>query len=211
MCIPRDTKPYKNSCQNVTSKKHNYLKRKLLTLAMLGFSLIAKSQTASVEKTIFGVQTGAAGLWLHNESKLSNQIVVRSEIGIESNQGIGDLHEKVFHFFIPVIIIEPKWYYNLHKRVSKSKTIEGNSGNFISLKTSHHPDWFVISKNENLRIIKDITIVPNWGIRRNIGQRFNYETGIGLGYRYIFAKDAGYFKNGSEIEGYLHLRIGYKF
>ncbi len=42
----------------------------------------------------------------------------------------------------PVITAEPRWYYNLNKRVSKSKNIEGNSGNFISLKTSYHPDWF---------------------------------------------------------------------
>jgi hypothetical protein len=68
----------------------------------------------------------------------------------------------------PVITAEPRWYYNLNKRVNKSKRIDGNNGNFISLKTSYHPDWFVISNYDNINIISDISLVPTWGIRRNI-------------------------------------------
>ncbi len=111
----------------------------------------------------------------------------------------------------PVITAEPRWYYNLNTRLSKSKNIEGNSENFISLKTSFHPDWFVISNYDTIKIISDISIVPTWGIRKNIGNNFNYETGIGLGYRYIFAKQAGYLENESDAVLNLHLRIGYRF
>lgn len=50
-----------------------------------------------------------------------------------------------------------------------------------------------------------------WGIRRNLGNHFNYETGIGLGYRYIFAKSAGFLENKSEAALNLHLRLGYRF
>jgi hypothetical protein len=35
-----------------------------------------------VEKT-FSIQTGLAGIWINNETKLSNSIALRSEIGIE--------------------------------------------------------------------------------------------------------------------------------
>ena len=68
-----------------------------------------------------------------------------------------------------------------------------------------------ISNYENINIISDISLVPTWGIRRNIGKHFNYETGIGIGYRYIFAKKAGYLENESEATLNLHFRIGYKF
>ena len=67
--------------------------------------------------------------------------------------------------------------------------MDGNQGNFLSIKTSYHPDWFVISNYDNINIISDISIIPTWGIRRNIGKHFNSETGIG--YRYILAKMQG--------------------
>ncbi len=39
--------------------------------------------------------------------------------------------------------IEKKIYSNLNRRKKKSRRIDGNSGNFISLKTTYHPDWFL--------------------------------------------------------------------
>lgn len=187
------------------------MKKTIWSLVVLCFSITLKSQNASVEKSVFGIQTGFLGIWVHNESKLSNQIALRSEIGFDSGIWGGDFYDKTGFLMKPVITAEPRWYYNLNTRVSKSKKIDGNSGNFISLKTSYHPDWFVISNYDNLAIISDISIVPTWGIRRNIGKHFNYETGIGLGYRYIFAKQAGYLKNESDAALNLHLRIGYRF
>jgi len=90
----------------------------------------------------------------------------------------------------------------LNKRNSKLKDISNNSGTFISLKTSYHPDWFVISDITD-HITSDISFIPTWGIRRNIGVHFNYEAGVGIGYRF--------FSNESEAVGNLHLRIGYVF
>ena len=188
-----------------------HMKKLLLTISLLSITCFAKSQTASLEKSIFGVQTGFLGVWVHNESKLSNQIVLRSELGFDSGIWGGDFYDKTGYVFTPVITAEPRWYYNLGKRESKSKRIDGNSGNFISLKTSFHPDWFVISNYENISIVSDISIVPTWGIRRNIGKHFNYEAGIGAGYRYIFAKQAGYLENESDVAVNAHLRIGYRF
>src|SRR5690606_7369286 len=187
------------------------MKKLFLTLTFFGIIFTAKSQTTSVEKSTFGIQTGFLGIWVHNESKLSNQIALRSELGFDSGIWGGDFYDKTGFLLTPVITLEPRWYYNLNKRESKSKRVDGNSGNFISLKTSYHPDWFEISNYDNISIVSDISIIPTWGIRRNIGKHFNYETGIGIGYRYIFAKQAGYLENESEAAINLHLRIGYKF
>lgn len=187
------------------------MKKIILTLIFSILTLIAKSQTASVENSTFGVQTGFLGIWAHNEAKLSIQIALRSEIGFDSGIWGGSFYDKTGYVFAPVITLEPRWYYNLNKRVKKDRRIDGNSGNFISLKTSYHPDWFVISNYDNISIVSDITIIPTWGIRRNIGNHFNYETGIGIGYVYYFAKSAGYLENKSDVALNLHLRIGYRF
>lgn len=176
-----------------------------------GLNLITIAQNASVEKSTYGIQTGFLGIWVHNESKLSNSIALRTELGFNSGIWGGDFYDETGFLMTPVITAEPRWYYNLNKRESKTRRIDGNSGNFVSLKTSYHPDWFVISNTDNVRVISDISIIPTWGIRRNIGQHFNYEAGIGIGYRYIFAKQAGFPENESEAAVNLHLRIGYMF
>ena len=119
------------------------MKKFLLTLTLCGLSLIAKSQHASVEKSIYGIQVGVLGIWIHNQTKLSNPIALRSELGFDSGLFGGSFYDGVGFFMTPVITLEPRWYYNLNKRVSKSKSITGNNGNFISLKTSYNPDWFV--------------------------------------------------------------------
>ncbi|MBX2966374.1 MAG: hypothetical protein KF845_09530 [Cyclobacteriaceae bacterium] len=185
--------------------------KKLLILIFCGLSIIAKSQTASVEKSTYGIQTGFLGIWVHNEKKLSNQTTLRSEIGFDTGLWGGSFYEKTGFVLMPVITVEPRWYYNVNKRVKKGRRIEGNSGNFISLKTSYHPDWFVISNYDNLRVAPDISIVPTWGIRRNIGNHFTYEAGIGIGYSYFFAKNARYLENEGDVAVNLHLRIGYRF
>lgn len=187
------------------------MKRVVLTLVILGLSFIAKSQNSSVEKSTYGIQTDVLGIWLHNEIKLSKQIALRNELGLNATIFGGTFYDKTGFIMTPVITVEPRWYYNLKKRASKSKNIAGNSGNFVSLKTSFNPDWFVISNYDNLKTVNHISIIPTWGIKRNFGKHFTYETGFGIGYRYYFAKSAGYRTNVGNAVTNLHLRIGYRF
>lgn len=183
----------------------------LLTLICCGLTFIAKSQNASVEKSTSGFQIGVLGTWFYNEAKLSNKIALRTELGLDS--GIfGIMHSyEVGYILIPDITVEPRYYYNLNKRLTKSKSITGNSGNFVSLRTSYYPDWFVVTKNENLRPYNHIAIIPSWGIKRNVGNHFTYEAGLGIGYRYYFTKRVGFTENQLNRSGNLHIRIGYRF
>ena len=187
------------------------MKKLLVILSLCAFSINANAQVTHVEKSIFGIQTGFLGIWAHQEAHLSNKIALRTELGFDSGFWGGAFYDKTGYLFTPVISLEPRWYYNLGKRLNKSKNIKGNTGNFLTLKTSFHPDWFVISNYDNIRIISDISIIPTWGIRRHIGKHFSLEAGMGIGYRYIFAKQAGYLENESEAALNLHLRMGYTF
>ncbi len=183
----------------------------IITLVFLSFSIFCNAQNASVEKSVFGIQTGFLGIWAHNESRLSNKIALRSELGFDAGFQSGPYYYYDEFLLIPVLTLEPRFYYNLNKRNSKSKNITNNSGNFISIKTSYYPDWFVISNYEYESILSGISIIPTWGMRRNMGAHFNFEAGAGIGYQYSFAKAAGYPNNTSEAVVNLHLRFGYVF
>lgn len=186
------------------------MKKLIITLSLCGLSILLNAQDVSVEKSIYGVQTGLLGIWIHQEARLSDKLALRTELGLDSELW-GGTYDRTGYLLTPVLTLEPRWYYNLDKRNSQSKNINGNSGNFLSLKASFHPDWFVISNHEDIRIISDISIIPTWGIRRQMGSHFAFETGIGIGYRYIFAKSVGYEENESEAAVNLHLRLGYRF
>lgn len=183
----------------------------ILIVTLCGLIFTVNSQSASVEKSTCGIQTGLLGFWAYNEAKLSNTIALRTEIGFDFGIWESTFYDDSPFILTPVISLEPRFYYNLKKRLKKSKIIEGNSANFFALKTSYHPDWFVVFNTENVPIVNDISIIPTWGIRRNIGQHFNYETGIGVGYSYTFTKHANFSIDKSEIEMNMHLRIGYRF
>lgn len=185
----------------------------LMIAIVFGLHGISNAQEVSVEKSIWGVQTGFTGIWVHNEARLSNLIALRSEVGLDRSVSGGNIYDysQVGFFLSPVITVEPRWYYNLNKRNSKSKITSGNSGNYVSIKSSFNPDWLVNSSHENIELINQISIIPSWGIRRNLGKHFNYEAGIGLGYTYLFAKSNGFAENEGVSTLDLHLRIGYQF
>jgi hypothetical protein len=195
--------------------------KKIIAFIFFALTININGQNASVEKTFFGLQTGFAGIWLNNETKLSKTIALRSEIGIENDFAVGDHYSGAGFILQPVINIEPRYYYNLEKRNLNGKKTTKNSGNYLSIKTSYHPDWFVINSDENITKIADLSIIPTWGMKRQIGNHFNFETGIGLGYRVVYLKpnyrtanyqsvdDSGLDRN--QYTPYFHFRIGYAF
>lgn len=189
--------------------------KKLFTLFLILSTLFVTAQTQppSVENSLFGAQTGFLGVWVHNESRLSNSIALRTEIGLDSNIFGGSAYEEDVNFLLtPVLTLEPRWYYNLDKRQSKGKSISNNSGNFFALRISFNPDLFVISNDENVSVSNQLFVIPKWAIRRNIGEHFNYELGIGIGYHHIFDEDYQKVEDDDEtIAVDFHIRIGYTF
>ncbi|WP_299311694.1 hypothetical protein [uncultured Aquimarina sp.] len=175
----------------------------LVMNSYFGFS--QNVQEASVEKSIFGAQIGIMGVWVHNELKISNQVALRSEIGI-AIVGLwtdGNGTEVGNGYSLPIVALEPRWYYNLQKRSSQGKRIDGNSGNYVSLRGSYFfYDDSDIDRNLSNHPFSAIT----WGIRRNIGNHFNYEVGVGggLGFGNSTGRNIG-------LTPYFNLKIGYRF
>jgi len=172
-----------------------------------GQTLNAES-SATVEKSLFNLQTGIFGIWASNEARLSNRIVLRSEIGLDAFSSLGP--QKDVFALAPTINLEPRWYYNIEKRSNKGRNTQNNSANFLALSVKYAPDWFVISNRDNLNVYNQVYIIPKWGLRRNIGKsNFNYEFDFGIGYAYL--EQYGYEKNYSDVAVDLHARIGYTF
>ncbi|RTY80969.1 hypothetical protein EKL97_09485 [Flavobacterium sp. LS1P28] len=181
--------------------------RKIIYLFMLLlFCDVASAQNEGLEKSIYNVQAGFFGLWINHESRLSNQLVLRSEIGFDGGVRGGDFVGKTIYALTPKLGLEPRWYYNIVKREATGKVIKNNSANFLTLGINYYPDWFVISNRDNVNVSNQMTLIPKWGIRRSISEsNFNYELGIGLGKRYYFEIREW------ETAADLHLRIGYTF
>ena len=184
---------------------------KQLLILFLFIPIISTCQIASVEKSKLSVQSGFLGIWFQNESKLINTVALRLELGLDATVFGGLFYHKTGYLLAPVLTVEPRYYYNLTRRKTKGKKIANNTGNFISLQTSYHPNWFTISNYDNVQQIQNISLIPMYGIRRHIGNHFNYEVGIGYGYRHYFDNINGNKITETEIAGNLLLRIGYTF
>ncbi len=189
------------------------MKKMILTVLCCGMTFMSFAQDASVEKSIFGVQTGFLGIWGYHEAKLSNQFALRTEIGLDGAIFLSSNRDTNGFALVPAITLEPRWYFNLDRRLTRGKRIDGNSGTFFSIKTTYHPDWFVISSKSKgtYNFISDISIIPTIGIRRNLGKHFNYETGFGVGYVRFLNTEGINLVDQNEVGVNLHLRIGYRF
>lgn len=195
----------------------------ILFLFFLTIQSFAQNQddnsTIGVEKSIYGIQTGFLGAWLYNESRLSNQFALRSQVGFDFR--IGGVRE--FESFGPNedfygilhLSLEPRWYYNLVKRVKKGKTIDRNSGNFVALFASTNLESVSFTNNDRIQSLDQIRLVPKWGIRRSLGKNFNYEAGFGIGYAFFLnnTERTGFFpfrnERKSDFTVDIHLRIGF--
>ncbi len=159
----------------------------LTTILLWVFILSANAQEAGVEKSIWGAQIGIHPLGIYNETGLTESIVLRSELGFgfawRSSSGLFADNSTAWAV-MPVVMVEPRYYYNLNKRLNKGRRINGNSGNFLALSVGIEPDFGLTS--DNVELDKGFHVIPMWGIRRSIGSSFSFETSIGLGYAWSF-------------------------
>ena len=107
-----------------------------------------------------------------------------------------------FYSFHPYLSIEPRYYYNLQKRLNKNKKIDGNCGSFFAIQSGYVLKPFV---QKNIYYDKALGgISPYWGLRRIWGEHFLFEFHAGLAIGFNNYSD-------SDIGINLGLRFGYMF
>jgi hypothetical protein len=191
------------------------MKRVLLLMCIMfagGQQMYAQSGT--VENSLWGVQTGVLGVWVNNETRLADAFALRSELGVTGGYAYGsyfsidhDSYEMSSGFteayvVLPTITVEPRWYYNLKRRAAKGKNTAHNAGNFLALKVLGNPGFAFVSKNADAT--PALSVIPVWGLRRNMGRHFNFELYGGIGYVLSQAK-------GSALGWDFSIRFGYLF
>ena len=156
---------------------------------------------------VYGAQLGYLGAWVYAELPLGRSVVARLEAGLDAGYRGGSFFKENIVVGAPVLSAGPRWYYNLDKRVAKEKRTAGNAANFLSLPITYHPGWFTLSNVEGTYTDKGITVLPTWGIRRNLGKHLNFEVGVGIGYRVRWF-DFGVQRFG-DVAAWVPLRIGF--
>ncbi len=198
------------------------MKKKLFVISLLVLSFaektIAQDSIPTVERSIKGIQVGETGLIFNYEFKLTNNIALRTEAGFtaaffsdEKNIWTGQ-KEKSSTVVLPTFTIEPRWYYNLNRRVRKGKDITRNRANYFSLFLNYTGGWGAVKFDNRVDQVPDfICISPMWGMRRTLGEHFNYELGGGVGYNYITKYDHFDHSHRSDdgITAIVRLRFGF--
>lgn len=183
----------------------------LFTCISLSTALAQENEnTSGLEKTIFGVQTGFLGVYAYNETKLAENVALRTEIGFDAGINKNILKGSSLVLY-PKLSLEPRYYYNMKKRSEAGKNTNNNAANYFSLYINHHPDWFLLFDDKDRVVIPDLMIAPTWGMRRNIAENWNVELGGGLGYVHSFRKSQGFASDDGQLGMHLLLRIGYVF
>ncbi len=165
------------------------MRKFVLALSIITSVFGAAQEKISLEKNLTGIQIGFFGANIYNETRLDESLSLRSEVSLYPSIWGGDLYSKTGFALAPAISLSPKWYYNLEKRSNNGKRIKNNSGNYLSAKLEYIPDWFVISNTKDIHVNPTLAIIPNWGLRRNFSENFNYELRLGLGIGKILKED----------------------
>lgn len=181
------------------------MKKLLPALLLVTGTTFFAQEKASVEKSVTGLQIGLFGAELYNEARLSEKISLRSQIALYPSIWGGEMYSKTGFALAPALSLAPKFYYNLDKRMATGKNIMNNSGNYVSVKLEYMPDLFVISNVDGIEVQPTFAVIPNWGMRRNFADHFNYEFHAGLGIAKVSKR------HGLIAQPELSFKIGYDF
>lgn len=186
--------------------------KKYIFLSLLFFApIFLFSQEPSPQKSFGGMQMGlfnqSGGILYYHEQKISDNFFLRAEGGILS--GYANKHITLGTGFA----IQPRWYYNTEKRQALGKKTAGNSANYLGIKTffSFPNNLYSTPNQVSLIFLSDydkaFRISADWGIRRRPYKSFNWELGVGLGYKYFFVPEIR--KNNPPLFINLNLRVGF--
>ncbi|RXG14044.1 hypothetical protein DSM03_101159 [Leeuwenhoekiella aestuarii] len=165
--------------------------RKLLlvfTIVCAQFQSFAQeeiSAAASVEQSLWSLQGTLFGVWFTNEAKFSDEVVLRSQVGLTGGYTQGYVTDyNYLYMLIPEIEIEPRWYHSIKSRAEKGRHTSNNSADYVSLKTTFQPDWFTIGNDHKDDVISSLALAGNAGMRREIWNNFSFELAAGVGVAY---------------------------
>ncbi|MEO6219833.1 MAG: hypothetical protein ABIO81_05355 [Ginsengibacter sp.] len=155
---------------------------KLLLLIVLGtFSQISFAQTKqpTIRKNSISADIGFVGSWLNYEKQIKQLLTIKTSIGAEGGFSFGPSTN--YFALTPTLRLEPRYYYNFNRRVKLEKKTLYNAANYFAVTFLVIPNLFTISNAAGVEFESGLHVIPKVGIKRTIGQRMNFEFGIGYG------------------------------
>ena len=157
----------------------------IIVVAFLPFKSTIAQQ--NVERTK-SVKVGLLGFGIAQEIILGKTSTLNLEVGFwDGSVGYSTRYDnngsttQGWDWAIPLQAwVEPRIYYNLRRRSDRNKNVKANAADFISLATIYSSDISMGNQKAN----PAISLVPHWGIRRMVGNRFYLEPSIGYGISY---------------------------
>ncbi len=125
------------------------------------------------------------GIDVSFEQKIAKDFTSYFEGGINygyyKNGGMINFARGRWNAIAPFLSAGLRWYYNLERRYNKGANILNNAANFFRIKGRYRFEAF-----EHRGFFADpvLTLMPAWGIQRNIGQHFNFE--VAPGYEIVY-------------------------
>ncbi|GAF02446.1 hypothetical protein [Saccharicrinis fermentans] len=146
----------------------------------------SQGQENNLENNLFGIQIGIYPLSVYNEYRINRALVLRSELGFSyawvGGTGIDGSDQWAL---TPDVVLEPRLYYNINRRISKEKRIDGNSGNYLAVHLGYRIGELAI-RSKNITVFPSFSVLPMYGLRRNLGKHFNFEFAFGIGHSWTF-------------------------
>jgi len=154
-----------------------------LVLILNGNSITA--QSVSLKENLFKINIISPGFSF--ERKVSNN----KSINFDANLSIGfamqndDESNTNSNFKVlasPFLRSQYRYYYNLQRRINKSKSINNNSGSFIALNGSYY--FNPINSQDYISNYDGLTLGGVWGFQKTYKSNLNISSNIGLGYNF---------------------------
>ncbi|MBU2913366.1 DUF3575 domain-containing protein [Reichenbachiella agariperforans] len=157
------------------------------TLFLLSFSSMAQSDTvAMVTRHVNHVMIGYTGILFQigfqSEFKIAKRWTLMTQAAYEHTIFIKSMNMKGYQ-----MMLEPRFYYNLEKRMRTGRSIGYNSGNYFSLRTeARYAQFEFITMMKDFGLANDdhfyaITAMPTWGMKRVYRERWGLDVSGGLG------------------------------
>lgn len=152
----------------------------VILLSTLGFNANAQNNDGNNLDKFGKIELGFHGLSFGYELPVSNKFVWENSLGL----GMGMSAENNAATYtldlirpVPFLKSRLKFVYNINKRKNKDRNILNNAGNYVALQSKYSLGISGV-RSLNSAVLTEL----HWGIQRNLGGRFLFNTHIGLGY-----------------------------
>jgi hypothetical protein len=158
----------------------------VLTIFLVAMSSMtfAQDKDASLKKDIMSAEIGLFTASLNYERHLGGLFTLKTGVGVGVYFGQDFFSGNTYWEFTPIVIAEPRYYYNFNRRVQRGRKTSYNASNYLALSVSYFSNPVVVSgMNYHIRQ-SAFSLIPEWGLKRTLGKRMNFEFAIGYGLTY---------------------------